>query len=204
MHMQLVITLAVLFICFMVAVICTFMIVFTTRNLQNRNTTNLRDQDEADAITREDSSCNSTNVKMKQARPSPTTRKTPGNETLNYGTNSGNFRDPSGPVNSNDSGIIFVDSNQTDSASLSAVNQDTDETSPLLKNKNSDEVSSTGFQFGIISEDTGLWYRDISGKHLIRFVILLLLLVFSSLVVSFNDSVPLFLDINRSHLKACS
>ena len=68
-----------------------------------------------------------------------------------------------------------------------------DESSPLLVKdgassaRGGDELeseeSAADFQFGVLMENSGLWYRDISGRHLIRFIVLLLLLLFSSLVV---------------------
>ena len=92
--------------------------------------------------------------------------------------------------------ITLVSSRQNDSSS--AENKEdihNGEMTPLLKSMEkkaiSHDPSVADFHFGTFDGDTGLWSRDESGKNLIRFVIILLFLVFSSLVVSIIISTAL-------------
>ena len=81
--------------------------------------------------------------------------------------------------------ITFLGSTQN--GYRSSPNDEVCERTPLLKkveNEAEIELPTPNFQFGILTGNIGLWHRDVSGKNLIRFVVLLLFLVFSSFVVS--------------------
>ena len=176
-----------LLICFVVAAICTFLIIIT---LQIKNSKATAQRNAANIITPDETSTNSVHaVKMKKARPSPeggraSQRGTPLRGSpqrgspfaLNYGTNEPGGMQDSETRSRGD--VIFVDS----SASRPA-NQNNENT-PLLGEDAKSTTTAGEFEFGVLSEASGLWYRDHSGRHIIRFVVLLLLLVFSSLVVS--------------------
>lgn len=175
---QLVLSLVVLVISFTITATCTFFIILAAGKLQKKTPTR-----ESSFIMPDETSTN--NVKLKHARPSPDRPRSPQTPfSLNYGTDSGQHGESDYATN----GVVFVDSN-SQSASVTGsevADQDgskTDETTPLLMGgARQAEVSVPDLQFGAVSEDTGLWYRDISGKHLIRFIVLLLLLIMSSLV----------------------
>ena len=166
-------------ITFIITALCTLLVILTAR----RHQVKAAKKTEA-SITPEEPS--SSNVKMKHARPSPVASGSP--RATPFSLNDNDQEDLQGSQNSTAKGVIFVDSEyaqgdrggQRQSEITTAAN----ETTPLLKSGKIEAEPSSDFQFGVISEDTGLWYRDLSGKHLIRFVILLLLLLFSSLVVS--------------------
>jgi len=84
--------------------------------------------------------------------------------------------------------IMFENSSEVAAPHLNVdnVNGFVGESTPLLT-INKDEIQAdmptADFKFGTLTTNTGLWKKDVSGKSLIRFVILLLLLVFSSFVV---------------------
>ncbi len=126
----------------------------------------------AAALPPENTSCNS--VKLKYARPSPPGERNPFAEDNNG--NGGNSLDKT-------EGTIFVSSEQKSDDDI----EDNQETSPLIKGRATSRAVSpdepSEFQFGTFSEGTGLWSRDVSGRNLTRFVILLISMVFSSLVV---------------------
>lgn len=172
-------------ISFTITATCTFFIILAAGKLQKKTPTR-----ESSFIMPDETSTN--NVKLKHARPSPDRPRSPQTPfSLNYGTDSGQHGESDYATN----GVVFVDSN-SQSASVTGsevADQDgskTDETTPLLMGgARQAEVSVPDLQFGAVSEDAGLWYRDISGKHLIRFIVLLLLLIMSSLVVSVSVGV---------------
>ena len=160
---QLIISLIILVISFVVATLCIGLIIFLTRRIQKAN------RNQADSLVRE-TSTSSNNMKLKYARHSPI--HTYQNATLDYTSNEGE-------VDSKTTGVIFV--NNGNSSNLTLQDEDTisdGEKKPLLKDYEKSQETSD-----YVSEDAGLWFRDLSRKHLIRFLILLILLVFSSLVV---------------------
>ena len=177
----------------MVAAVFTFLITMTMQLKKNRAAAQ---RNAANTITPDNVSTNSA-VKMKHARPSPESgqakqRCSPRGGspqegrpfTLNYGATESGSMDETG---TNERGaIIFVDSSKSRGASLANQNKSTDdETAPLLHDEDATSTQTTGdFEFGVLSEASGIWHRDLAGRHLIRFIVLLLLLVFSSLVVS--------------------
>ena len=175
------ISLAVLVLCCAVTTICVFLIILTARSQQKKAA---RKRQEEQKITAENSSCNS--VKLKNAKPSPEGNRGPINEVPYYG---GTQSDEDGGGNA---GVIFVDSNRDSSRVLLREENAEDESASLLtksvegRSEHGDGVSVVEFGLGIISEATGLWYRDTSGRHLMRFMILLLLLVLSSFMVSWG------------------
>ncbi len=177
------VSLVVLLLCFAVAACCTFLIITT---LQMKRRKAVAHQNAANTITPDRSSTNST-IKMKHAKQSPQSgqsshRGSPQHGTpftLNYGT--------ANPVNlenseTKDSGaVIFVDSSSNQNQGVGSSNEAT----PLLRNEDATSLAAAGdFEFGTLSEASGLWHRDLAGRHIVKFVILLLLLVFSSLVVN--------------------
>lgn len=169
-------------LCFVLAAICTFLVLLTARKLQRKASKKL-DEDRHD-ISREHSSIN--DVKMKKAKPSPEGKRSD-SSTPDYGSSRGSPYSADKHTGVINTGVIFVEDNSGDSSIRDYPREREDEKSPLLKEKEAETGSVTEaseFGFGVISEATGLWYRDISGKHLMRFMVLLLLLVFSSLVVS--------------------
>ena len=186
--MQLVVSLAVLLLCFIVAGSCTFLIIMT---LQLKKKKAVAQRTVANTITPENTSTNST-IKMKHARPSPEggKRESPQEEspqrripyTVNYGTVEPGSLETSETKDATEHGpVIFVDSSNSRGA---PPGQQGNETTPLLPNE--DAASMGDFEFGSLSEASGVWHRDLAGRHIIRFVVLLLLLVFSSLVVSLH------------------
>jgi hypothetical protein len=184
---QLVISFVMLLVCFVIGAICTFFVVMTAGRLQKQPIEKV-----SGLIATEDVSTNSI-VKLKNARPSPDRRRTPLTISPYNHSDSGEDEDH----NSGANGVRFVDSSNSSSQTVpSGRGQEgqeaaAEETTPLLKgNVQQRRVWSAGFQGGSTSEDTGLWYRDITGKHLIRFVVLLLLLLFSSMVVSATHTQP--------------
>ena len=166
--LQLVLSLVVLLISFVVTAICTFLIILTTKKLQKAPST-----ENSFFNVPDESSTN--NVKLKRARPSPDHIQTATPFALN-GSDEGTTTN----------GVIFVDNSSSQSAEEyhegGGAAEDQDEKTPLLTRERA--TTSPDVQFGTISEDAGLWYRDLAGKHLLRFVVLLLLLIFSSMVVS--------------------
>ena len=88
--------------------------------------------------------------------------------------------------------IVFENSNEAVASKLNTDNGFVGESTPLLTmNKNNilPDMPTADFKFGTLTANTGLWHKDVSGKNLIRFVVLLLLLVFSSFVVSLSELV---------------
>ena len=171
--LQLVLSLVVLLISFVVTAICTFLIILTTKKLQKAPST-----ENSFFNVPDESSTN--NVKLKRARPSPDHIQTATPFALN-----GSDEDQHEREGTTTNGVIFVDNSSSQSAEEyhgAAAAEDQDEKTPLLSRKRA--TTPPDVQFGTISEDAGLWYRDLAGKHLLRFVVLLLLLIFSSMVVS--------------------
>lgn len=160
-------------ISFVITAICTFFIILAAGTVQKKSR-------ESSFIVPDDASTN--NVKLKHARQSPDRPGTPRRVTpfsLNYGSDSGKHEESGSATN----GVIFVDSSSQRIESEGGDQED--ETKPLLMGgAQQAEAPAPDIQFSTISEDTGISYRNIAGKHLIRFVVLLLLLIFSSLVVS--------------------
>lgn len=183
LYMQLVISLAVLVICFLITTICTVMIILIARKMRKASSP------KREASPQEPSSASTNDVKLKRARLSPSVGQRSPNTPVPFTINSDTRKVEENP-NSTDSKtkIVYEDSAKTASLDLSDETKH-NEYSPLLgsrTNRNRREISPdepSSLQFGDFTEGMGLWYRDAAGKHMIRFVILLVLLVFSSLVV---------------------
>lgn len=173
----------VLVLCFAITASCTFWIIFTTGKLQHKaNAKNTCSNNEPSSVAREDTS--PVNVKLKRARPSPECAKS--GTPFSLQNDSDLERRASPPAYSHGvepatNGFIFVDSSASESRGEGGLEDSSaSEDTPLLLKRTGREPREV-----VASEDVGLWYRDIAGKHLLRFIVLLLLLIFSSLVVSY-------------------
>lgn len=117
--------------------------------------------------------------------------KDSGTFSVNYGINSaGRLRDPSWYEPS--SSAHMDDSNKNIDRKVTIQDEDSDdddkkedvsEETLLLPNKRDISPEPASLGFGMMSESMGLWYRDASGKHLTRFVVLHVFLIFSMLMV---------------------
>ena len=177
-----------------------FLIIMRIRKFQNDS---LRIHNNDKAITPETTSSSSTRSSSVRESPLLRERNSSRNSsqpisagfpqasepfTLNEKGNERSFLKPS-PISleGDRSGVVFENSGEVPT-SLRANNDGyVGESTPLLtlnKKEIQSDMPTADFRFGTLTSNTGLWHRDSSGKNLIRFVILLLFLVFSSFVVS--------------------
>ena len=58
------------------------------------------------------------------------------------------------------------------------------EKNPLIQRETSPESEAFSYSMELPANSSGLWYKDKSGQHLMRFIVLIIFLMFSSFVVS--------------------
>ena len=81
---------------------------------------------------------------------------------------------------------MALDSSEKDEKNIQgdvSSDEEVSEGASLLPQKREISPEPTTLGFGEMSESAGVWYRDTSGKHLTRFVVLHMFLIFSMLMV---------------------
>ena len=186
--LQLVISLALLIICFFITAISVFLIIMQIRRFQKEAKLRSQRVDKEDTPeTSLSSSPDLNNDRISSLRNSRHSSRAV-SPTLQGAFNEDLTersivkRSPIG----DQSEIVFENSAEAAAPFLNTQTGFVGESTPLLT-INKDEIQAdlptTDFKFGTLTANTGIWDKDTSGKNLIRFVILLLLLVFSSFVV---------------------
>lgn len=190
--LQLILSLAVLILCFLVTTISTIAIVLITRARRRRS----RKNQESSSSVRS-SPLIETKPAGEHCSPGAERRlssrgrkqadaKDSGNYSVNFGINSGGrLPDPSWYEPSSSVGLSS--SNKDDLSKI--VEEDDDshddvsEEAPLLLKKREISPEPTTLGFGEMSASAGVWHRDASGKQLTRFIVLHMFLIFSMLMV---------------------
>ena len=108
-------------------------------------------------------------------------KKDSGNYSAKYGINStGRLPDPSWYEPSSS---MALDNSEKNIQGEMSSDEEESEGASLLPQKREISPEPTTLGFGEMSESAGVWYRDTSGKHLTRFVVLHMFLILSMLVV---------------------
>ena len=182
---QFILSLVVLVICFIVGAVCVIIIILATRKM---NQTNKKDR-----VALEETKQSSPE---RQSTTAPN-RRSPQSYAVNYGAESLNsnsngssygatplLKREDTPVSVGDppgGATIDFDSPLAKKATKDELSS---EKTPLLRRDVSPEPSSVNYSLELPTNSSGLWYRDKSGQHLMRFIVLIIFLLFSSFVVS--------------------
>ena len=185
--MQLYITLVILLSCFAITLVCVFLVI--ARSRKSAKTTNTAKTDlQLETNTPVERSYQNSSITKRNISPQAQSGKP---LVVNYGADS-----LSSDTSLKDSNSLFVPAAASNSPVKSAhdfrAHEDKHrnspppkENTPLLSSSNATrpELEATVVGFGTMPT-VGLWDKDTSGKHLVRFIVLLMFLMFSSLVVS--------------------
>ena len=115
----------------------------------------------------------------KQAAPNDS-----GNYSAKYGINStGRLPDPSWYEPSSSVVLASTERDEKNIQGEDSSDEEVSERSSLMPQKREISPEPATLGFGEMSESAGVWYRDTSGKHLTRFVVLHMFLIVSMLMV---------------------
>lgn len=184
LHLQFVLSLIVLIACFLIAFVCLMVIIFYLRRKKSRKSTrwqmnekkstaepsvsSIAEQHPGTSLNAGESLDSSTQSTI-DATPLLKEKKSP-----SYGSLPSESKEANIPDNSQDS----IDRKEESMIKKNPLLQKPREASP--------EPNESGYDFTLDPiQSSGLWEKDKSGQHLMRFIVLILFLLFSSLVVSF-------------------
>ena len=174
-----------LILCFLITTISTFIIVLITRarRRQSQKKKDTSSSLHSSPLLETQAVRNRLSGEQNQAAT-----KDSGNYSTSYGINAAgrlpnpSWYEPSSSVGlgSSDKGDVKKNIQEDDSDS----DEEVSEKASLLSKKRDISPEPTTLGFGEMSEHAGVWYRDVSGKHLTRFIVLHMFLIFSMLMVS--------------------
>lgn len=192
-YLQLILSLAVLILCFLVTTISTIAIVLITRAQRQHSNKKVDTPSPVRSSplieTKVTGGCHSPEAERQYpsgGRKQADTKDS-GNYCAKFVINSAgrlpdtSWYEPSSSVglNSSDKDVLKKNVQAEDGS-----DDEVSEEMPLLSRKHQISPEPTTLGFGEMSESTGVWHRDASGKHLTRFVVLHMFLIFSMLMVS--------------------
>ena len=175
-----------LIVCFLITTICTIAVVLITRarRRHSKKTTSSPYRSSPLIETNPASSRDSTasdKQSPSKSRKHVAANKDSGNYSAKYGINStGRLPDPSWYEPSSSMALDNSEKNIQEEVSS---DEEESERASFLPQKREISPEPTTLGFGEMSESAGVWYRDTSGKHLTRFVVLHMFLILSMLMV---------------------
>ena len=191
--LQLILSLAVLILCFLVTTISTIAVILITRARRQHSQKKVDTPSPAHSSplieTKPNRGHHSPGV-QRQFPPGARKQADSSNYSANFVINSvGRLPDPSWYEPSSSVGLSSSDKDNVKKDLQAEDNSDNEvsEGMPLLSRKRKISPEPTSLGFGEMSESAGVWHRDASGKHLTRFVVLHMFLIFSMLMVGTSN-----------------
>ncbi len=176
--------------CFLITTVCTFTIVLITRarRRHSKKTTSSPYRSspliETKPVGSRHSTASDDQSPLKSRKQVAATNKDSGNYSVRYGINStGRLPDPSWYEPSSSMALDNSEKDEKNIQGEMSSDEEESERESLLPQKREISPEPATLGFGEMSESAGVWYRDTSGKHLTRFVVLHMFLIFSMLMV---------------------
>ena len=202
LKLQLILSLVVLILCASIALVFVIMTIIISHKNRKKNKSTANSSSDSSPHSSPLLPTQSDKTLKRRLHPDVTTARTHDDQPLsmNYGTETlstestklySSLYQPPDASDGFDTVVNFHGSVKNGARSAAEVEKEGEATekSPLLRKKREISPEPYSMALGQVSESAGVWYRDNSGKHLNRFLVLMLFLVFSSLVVSGCDCV---------------
>lgn len=187
-YTQLILSLAVLTVCFLITTVCTLAIVLITRARSRHSRKEAASSCRSSPLieTKPVSACH--DPPFDHQPPLKSRRQATAKDSGNYAekcviNSTGRLLDPSWYDPSSSVGFINSEKNKTSAKREDSSDENISEKSSLLPQEHEISPEPATLGFGEMSESAGIWYRDTSGKHLTRFVVLHMFLIISMLMV---------------------
>lgn len=178
-----------LIVCFLITTICTFAIVLITRSRRRHSKKKTSSPIRSSPLIETKPASNHHSTASDYPSP-PKSRKQAGatkdsgNYSAKYGINStGQLPDPSWYEPSSSVALANSEKDEMNIQGEVSSDEEVSEKASLLPQKREISPEPATLGFGEMSESAGIWYRDTSGKHLTRFVVLHMFLILSMLMV---------------------